>query len=61
VGELDPDVIYVTLALEGGCWMAHRSDRPGEWEYVEDLHVYLMFASVTWAGSTLIHAEVSRV
>ena len=41
--------------------MAHRSDRPGEWEYVEDLSIYLMFASVTYSGSTLIHAEIARV
>ena len=36
MGKLDPNVVYVTLALEGACWMAHRSDRPGEWEYVGD-------------------------
>ena len=36
MGELDAAVVYVTLALEGACWMAHRSDRPGEWEYVGD-------------------------
>lgn len=28
--------IHVTVALEGGCWMGHRSDQPGVWVLIRD-------------------------